>query len=225
MVTTRFDNLVRSLTAGSFRRLGNAPRGGDGSGTSRCAGVWAPSSPRPRQSPSGAEVIMDNGSFATLARLTAAGATRRGALRSVFAAALAGFGVAALPDAEEAGAKKNNKNRNEGCREWILSGAPDAFSPIPQIRVDDDLTIFLNGQILFEDDDPGSSRFGPLIFRARRGDRLRFVAVDTDPACHALSPLYLRCACGGPSRKLSDGVPEACPGVAVGEFFAETFTI
>jgi hypothetical protein len=143
----------------------------------------------------------------------------------VFASALAALGVAALFGAEEAGAKKKNKKKNRGCREWIMSGAPDSLSPIPRIHVDDDLTIFLNGQILFQDEDSESTSFGPLIFRARRGDRLRFVAVDTGPNCHELSPIFLRCACGGSPRKLSDGVPEACPQVAVGEFFDETFTI
>lgn len=165
---------------------------------------------------------MDSASFDTLARVTAADTSRRGALSSAFASALAALGIASL-GAQAAGAKK--KKKKKGCRQWILSGAPGASSPIPRLQVDDDLTIFLNGQILFQDEDEGSSSVGPFLFAARKGDRLRFVAVDTAPDCHELSPLFLRCGCGGPPRKLSDGVPENCPNVAVGEFFDETFRI
>jgi hypothetical protein len=172
-------------------------------------------------SPPRSEAAMESSSFDTLARI-AADRSRRDVLRSAFASALAGLGTASL-GAKAASAKKRKKRR--GCRQWLLSGAPEPSSPIPRIRVDDDLTVFLNGQILFQDDDAGSSSVGPFLFAAKRGDHLRFVAVDTDPDCHELSPLFLRCACGGPPRKLSDGVPETCPDVAVGEFFNETFTI
>jgi hypothetical protein len=164
---------------------------------------------------------MDNAAFAKLAQLAAAGTSRRGVVTSAFASVLAGLGTG-LFGAGKAGAKKKKKR---GCRQWILSGPPDASSPIPRIQVDDDLTIFLNGQILFQDEDEGSSSVGPFLFEARKGDRLRVVAVDTDPDCHELSPLFLRCGCGGPPRKLTDGVPETCPNDAVGEFFNETFTI
>lgn len=165
---------------------------------------------------------MKRASLDFFARHAAMDASRRSALKSALASALAGLGIASLAP-EESGAKKKRKR---GCRHWLLSGAPEPSSPIPRIRVDDDLTIFLNGQILFQDDDAGSSSVGPFLFEARKGDRLRFVAVDTDPDCHELSPLFLRCACGGGSRrKLSDGVPETCPNVAVGTFFDETFTI
>lgn len=166
---------------------------------------------------------MGGPSFHTIARRAATDASRRTALKSAVASALAGLGIASRGPGE-AGARK--KKRKRGCRHWLLSGAPDSSSPIPRIHIDDDLTIFLNGRILFQDDDPGSSSVGPFLFEARRGDRLRVVAVDTDPDCHELSPLVLRCACGrGSPRTLSDGDPETCPNVAVGEFFDETFTI
>jgi hypothetical protein len=166
---------------------------------------------------------MDGSSLDTLARRAAANPSRRGVLSSAAASALTGLAAAALLGAEATRAKKRRKK--QGCRRWILSGAPESSSSIPRFQVDDDLTIFLNGQMLFQDEDPGSSSVGPFLFEARKGDRLRIVAVDTDPDCHELSPLFLRCACRGSSRKLSDGVPETCPNVAVGEFFDETFTI
>ena len=165
---------------------------------------------------------MEASSFARLAQLAAA-ASRRGALKSVLASTLVGLGSASLLSVEETGAKK--RKRKDECRLCILSSGPYQSAQIPRISVDDDLTVFLNGQILFQDEDEGSSTVGPFVFAGRRGDRLRIVAVDTDPDCHELSPLFLRCGCGDTPRKLSDGVPEECPDIAVGEFFDETFTI
>ena len=163
--------------------------------------------------------------FAALARLAAAHGSRRGVLTSSLGSTLTSLGAASLRGAEETRAKKKRKKKR-GCSQWILSGSPDSSSPIPRFFVDDDVTVFVNGQIVFQDEDEGSGSVGPLLFEARRGDRLRIVAVDIDTDCYELSPLYLRCACGGPPRKLSDGVPEVCDNQEpAGEFFNETFTI
>jgi hypothetical protein len=161
---------------------------------------------------------VDNTSFDTLARFFATDGPRR----HVLASALAGIGAAALLGAQESAAKKKGKKKKR-CRHWILSGGPD---PTEEIFVDDDLTVFKNGQIVFQDEEEGWSTIAPIHFTARKGATLTIVAVDTDPNCHQLSPLYLQCKRkGGSPRKLTDGVPETCPNMAVGEFFNETFTI
>ncbi len=163
---------------------------------------------------------MDNASFDTLARLTAADTSRRGALRSAFASVLAGFGAAALLETREAAAKKKKKKKR--LRRWLLSGGPD---PTAEIEVDDDLKVLRNGQIVFEDDDGGDDSHDPIAFKARKGDRLKIVAFDAQANCHRLSPLYLHPESGGAPRKLSDDIPLTCPNVAVGTFFHETFRI
>lgn len=157
----------------------------------------------------------------TIARLVGAASTRRKALGSAVASVVAGLGVASVLGGEGIRAKKKRKKKKD-CTLWFLSGGSD---PNTKIRVDDDLTVFRNGQIVFKDDDGGSDSHCPIFFRARRGSQLRIVAFDAEADCHELSPLHLHCLTGGSPRKLSDGVPETCPNVAVGKFFDETFTI
>ncbi len=105
----------------------------------------------------------------------------------------------------------------------ILAGGP---APTTSILVDDDLRLELNGQVIFNDNNGLASTIPPIPFQARNGDSLRIVATDALAFCHRLSPLYLHAAVGGAAQTLDAvGVPLTCPGVAVGVFYDETFTI
>jgi len=162
---------------------------------------------------------MDGSVFDRLTRLVATRAPRR----RVIASALTAIGATRLLAAggAEAQTKVAGKKKNR-CRKWILSGGRD---PGRDNFVDDDVKVLVNGEVVFEDDDGEWGAFGPLTISARKGDRLRIIAEDDQADCHRLEPLWLRCKRGGSPRRLSNGVPETCPGVAVGVFFDETFTI
>lgn len=170
---------------------------------------------------------MDGYQFDELGREQGARATRRGALGIV--AGFAGLGIAGLARLGDAGArkkKKKGKRKPVGCRVWVLAGEADPNGPDAHIRVDDDLTVSVNGQVVARNNDGQFSEVGPYIFSAKAGDQLRIVATDVGPGWHELDPLFLRCASGGSARKLSDGFTrtESFPDPA-GTFFDETFTI
>ncbi len=57
--------------------------------------------------------------------------------------------------------------------------------------VDDDVTIYLNDEILFEDKNIATDAFAPLRFQAKTGDTLRIVATDSAGTCHYLTPLKI----------------------------------
>ena len=105
----------------------------------------------------------------------------------------------------------------------ILSGGP---TPTTSLSVDDDLRVELNGQVIFNDNNGLFSVIPPIGFQARNGDSLRVVATDALAFCHELSPLYLHVLASGAVQTLdADGFPGGCPGVAVGVFYDQTFTI
>jgi len=91
----------------------------------------------------------------------------------------------------------------EGFQVYTLSGGKDPRTPIV---ADDDLSLFLNGVLIFSDEDAIASnddRFvrwegTPITFHARPGDRLRIVLVDRVPGEWNLGPLYLHGATGKP---------------------------
>ena len=105
---------------------------------------------------------------------------------------------------------------------YILpSAAPDGYW-----SVDDDITIYLNSVILFQDANVQTDALAPISFQAKTGDQLRIVVSDTAGSCHYLTPLkinkagvdtpldgtYIRQVCDG-------GAPSSTP------YFDKTFTL
>lgn len=145
--------------------------------------------------------------------------TRRGALRllgGVVIGGLVGIGrrgeAAAFP---------------AGCRRFTLSGGKKRGK---EIDVDDDLSVYVNGDRIFRDEDGvigiDLEAIEPIKFRARVGDRLRIVATDGEGPCRSLSALWLHCKDGGEARRLTSGVAETCrEGRPARTFFDETYRI
>ncbi len=170
---------------------------------------------------------MESERFDAVLGALASGTSRRGVLGML--AGFAGVGASGLVGMRDTGARKKRKKRKTkpaGCTVWVLAGEADSNGPDSHIRVDDDLTVSVNGKVVAKNDDGLFSEVGPYIFTAKPGDQLRIVATDVGAGWHELDPLYLRCASGGAARKLSDGFPrtESYPEPA-GTFFDETFTI
>lgn len=92
-----------------------------------------------------------------------------------------------------------------GCGSYILAGVG---GPNSTFKVDDDLTIRLNGKSIYTDPSPGwaDDSVGPLFFDARAGDLIEFAAYDTG-GCRHLSPIMLYCADGSGSRLATGGDP------------------
>lgn len=107
----------------------------------------------------------------------------------------------------------------------ILAGGS---APTDPIAVDDDLAVYLNGVLLFQDADRQASLLSPLAFAAKNGDQLRIVATNAQVPCIELSPaLTLHRAAGGPTQLLG-GVTRQCDvagGITLGDFYDQTFTI
>lgn len=113
------------------------------------------------------------------------------------------------------------------CTAFILSGG---LSPTETIGVDDDLTLYLNGTVIYVNNDGQASELAPIPFTAQNGDMLRVVATDVDPFCRGIDPLYLHCATTGAVQVLdADGQLDGCapPGTRPANFvfYDQTFTI
>lgn len=160
------------------------------------------------------------------------GSTRRRFLRLLGGTMAIGLGAAALdgPAAAErragkqqTGQKGKGKGKGKVCRSWILSGGP---SPTEPIGVDDDLQVTLNGVTILNDGNNVAGNLPPVPFRANVGDSLAVTARDVNPACRALSPLWLHCATNGQKRQLSAGQNDGCaPGRTPGIFFNQVYRI
>ncbi len=112
----------------------------------------------------------------------------------------------------------------DGLFELVLSGGE---SPAITMRVDDDIQVWLNDEIIYTDGDSRADVPLPPMkpFRARNGDRLRIVALDT-AACRYLSPIYLHRLKDGFTQILTPGVQAACDWATGGRpFFDETYEI
>jgi hypothetical protein len=162
---------------------------------------------------------MDEATMDGLARRLAGRTHRRSALRGV-GGALAGGVLAAL----RLGPTRAYSDR---CERFSLSAGKN---PNKEIDVDDDLTVYLNGERIFRDNDGvigiGLEPIEPIHFRAKVGDKLRVVAKDGQGPCRSLSPLWLHCRDGGSPKKLTNGVDEDCKdGRPPRTFFDETFRI
>lgn len=92
--------------------------------------------------------------------------------------------------------------------------------------VDDDVTIYLNGEILFEDKNIATDAFAPLKFHAKTGDTLRIVATDSAGTCHYLTPLKI--SIGNFNMPLSGtSIRQVCDYLAPNTtpFFDQTYTL
>jgi hypothetical protein len=109
-----------------------------------------------------------------------------------------------------------------GCGQYLLANASGAC-----IDVDDDLTVYLNGNSIFTENDIHQDCDGPIPFTAAKGDQLRITAVDSFGVCHGLDAVTLSCADGSASQVLTGGVVRVCDGApaATAPFFDQTFTI
>jgi hypothetical protein len=121
------------------------------------------------------------------------------------------------------GGNNGGTQQQVACTSWILSGGPAVTAPI---GVDDDLSITVNGNSILKDDNKMASNLPPVPFVAQPGDALAITAVDTNPACRGLSPLWLHCATTGQKKQLSAGNSDGCaPGRTAGQFFSQVFTV
>ena len=112
----------------------------------------------------------------------------------------------------------------------VLSGGPASMTGI---SIDDDVSIYLNGVLIFVDADlHDESQYGygvwpPMILSAKNGDTLRVIATDrTSGGCRDLSPLYIHRVSDGAIQALdSIGVQQTCDIGGGGIFYDKSFTI
>ena len=136
---------------------------------------------------------------ATLFGGLAAAAARRGSTLVAQEGAPAATPVAEVPldPAVDSGA----------CTEFLLSGGS---SPGDPIQVDDDLTVYLNDNVIFHDGDGSTNVMPPLPFQAVAGDQLTVVARDATACGRKIGALWLHCSGGGEARFLTGGVDDGC---------------
>jgi hypothetical protein len=92
--------------------------------------------------------------------------------------------------------------------------------------VDDDVTVYLNGKIIFEDKNKATDAFQPLNFEAKSGDQLRIAATDSAGTCHYLTPLKI--SIGNFNMPLSGtSIRQVCDYLAPSTtpFFDQTYTL
>lgn len=79
-------------------------------------------------------------------------------------------------------------------RPYTLQGLVDRGVGQPSgapFEVDDDLTVYVNGEVVFEDVDHVTTTIDPISFGAQRGDAVRIVATDWNYCDAVLPPLEL----------------------------------
>lgn len=172
---------------------------------------------------------MQTTTFDGMARELGHARTRREILRGLGGVTALGLGTAILGQSADARNKGKGKGHGKGngknkkCRSWILSGGPSSTTPL---SVDDDLSITLNGTSLLNDTNKTAGTFPAIPFTAQTGDSLAVTATDANPACRAVSPLWLHCTTSNKKRQLSAGQNDGCaPGRTPGVFFNQVFTI
>jgi len=101
------------------------------------------------------------------------------------------------------------------------SSVPDGYW-----SVDDDITVYLNGEILFKDANVQTDAFEPIHFQAKTGDLLRIVATDTAGTCHYLTPLKITKA-GVDTPLVGTLIKQVCDNAAPSStpYFDKTFTL
>lgn len=102
---------------------------------------------------------------------------------------------------------------------YVISGGPSALIPI---AVDDDLSIEVNGETVYQDNDGTASVLDPIKFIALPGDLVHITALDLGWGARKLSSLYL--ISDGKSYKITDAITqESKSGERI--FFDKTFKI
>ncbi len=102
---------------------------------------------------------------------------------------------------------------------YVISGGTSALIPIV---VDDDLTVEVNGRVIYQDDDKTASTLDPIQFAALPGDLVHITAIDVGWGARSLSSLYLNS--DGKSYKITDVIKQdSKSGESV--FFDVTFKI
>jgi len=98
--------------------------------------------------------------------------------------------------------------------------------PVGYWSVDDDVTVYLNGAILFKDANVQTDAFAPISFQAKTGDLLRIVATDTAGTCHYLTPLKITKA-GVDTPLAGTQIKQVCDNAAPSStpYFDKTFTL
>lgn len=92
--------------------------------------------------------------------------------------------------------------------QYVISGGPTEFD---YIAVDDDLEIYLNGVVIYTDDNHDPSNIPPIAFDAVVGDELRIRVTDADTCDANASAMYLHFGTGS-SQPLTDEICfSACP--------------
>ena len=86
--------------------------------------------------------------------------------------------------------------------EYVISGGATEFE---YIRVDDDLTILLNGVAVYTDNDNTTSNIPPIAFEAALGDELEIIVMDENECDAFITPLTLHWGTGN-SQELNDEV-------------------
>lgn len=76
----------------------------------------------------------------------------------------------------------------EGPFEYVLTGGTSIFD---YITVDDDLIVEVNGEVVYADNDGGSSELPPFSFEASVGDTIHVVLIDENYCDAYLDPLWI----------------------------------
>jgi len=107
--------------------------------------------------------------------------------------------------------------------DYILSGGPD---PEENLCVDDDIYVYLNGELIYSDIDPrwAGCNNRPINFQAAPAAELRVAAIDSVGICRSISPLWLHY--GDQSLELFSGRDDGCLWWPAGvTFYDQTFTL
>lgn len=97
---------------------------------------------------------------------------------------------------------------HEDPLEYLITGGSTLYD---YLTVDDDLTVHVNGVLVFQDDNNTKDTLAPIRFEARAGDTVHLTAVDQNSCDARLDPLVLHWG-SGESQALNAGVClSACP--------------
>lgn len=107
--------------------------------------------------------------------------------------------------------------------DFILSGGP---SSTDNFCVDDDIYVYLNGNLIYSDIDPYDATCNnqPISFKADYGDELNVVAIDSKGYCRGIGPIWLHS--NNQDMQLDEGRNDGCQNWPAGvTFFDKKFII
>ena len=101
-----------------------------------------------------------------------------------------------------------------------------SYVPAGWWSVDDDVAIYLNGEIIFQDNNIATDAFPPLTFWAKTGDQLRITSTDSAGSCRYLTPLKISSALNTLSLS-GTSIPQVCDHAvpSTTPFFDRTYTL